>query len=292
MTERSVSVVIPLYNQARWVASAVSSALDQTRPPVEVVVVDDGSTDGGADGLEAIDGAVRVIRQTNAGVARARNAGVAATTGSLVAFLDADDTWHRQKLDLQVDALDALPASCIVHCGLEVVRDDGTLVDTRVDGATGLVADALFLFEASILGSSSTGLVSREAFMQVDGYNPKFSCSADWDFNLRLAELGPVAFVAKPLVKYRHHEGGMHRNVDVMGSDMLGAVAAAVTRKPEHYGPMRKRSLSKIHLMLSGSYLRANRRIDALTHLMQAVALDPRSVTYASGIVRRRITTA
>jgi glycosyltransferase involved in cell wall biosynthesis len=289
MSEATVSVVIPLYNQAQWVAAAVVSALHQTRPPIEVIVIDDGSTDGGARELEALDPAVRVIRQENAGVARAHNAGFAAARGSHVAFLDSDDTWHPEKLELQIDALESVPGSCIAHCGLEVVNDDGTLIDTRLDGAAGLVADDLFLFRGWLLGSSSTGLVAREAFMRVEGYNPNMSCSADWDFNLRMAELGPVAFVPKPLVRYRHHEGGMHRNVDAMRSDMIAAVDAAVARKPVQYRPMRKRSLSKIHLMLSGSYLHSSRRITAVSHLVQAVALDPRSASYALDIVRRRM---
>ena len=84
----AVSVVIPAYNHERFVAAAVTSALEQTQPPIEVIVVNDGSTDGTVDRLSTFGSAIRVISQTNGGVSRARNAGIAATSGDLVAFLE------------------------------------------------------------------------------------------------------------------------------------------------------------------------------------------------------------
>jgi glycosyltransferase involved in cell wall biosynthesis len=97
-----VSCIVPVYNGEAYIGEALDSILAQTWRPLEIIVVDDGSTDGSAAVAEAYGAIVRVIKQANAGCAAARNAGVAAATGEFVAFLDADDLWHPEKLDRQM----------------------------------------------------------------------------------------------------------------------------------------------------------------------------------------------
>src|SRR5687767_14566662 len=109
MTAPTVSVVIPTYNYGRYVGDAIDSALAQTRPPDEVVVVDDGSTDDTPDRLAAYGDRIRVVRQTNQGLSAARNAGIRAAHGDWVAFLDSDDAFHPRKLELQLGALARRP---------------------------------------------------------------------------------------------------------------------------------------------------------------------------------------
>ena len=114
------SVVIPLYNKEREVARAVRSALAQTLPPREVIVVDDGSTDGGAAVVEALAahegrGLVRLVRQRNGGVCAARNRGIAEARGSHVALLDADDAWREGFLAEIASLTDEWP-DCGLYC--------------------------------------------------------------------------------------------------------------------------------------------------------------------------------
>lgn len=105
MTGPSVSVVIPVYNGERYLAEAIESVLAQTSPVTEIIVVDDGSTDGSAAVAERFCPAVRLVSGSHAGAGAARNRGVAESNGTLIAFLDADDVWPPDKLERQLAAL-------------------------------------------------------------------------------------------------------------------------------------------------------------------------------------------
>lgn len=126
MSHPLVSVLIPAYNAERHVAGAVASALGQTYPNTEVVVVDDGSTDGTADVLAPFaERGVRVIRQANAGACAARNRALEEARGDYLQYLDADDFLSPDKIGAQVDLLEASPAGCLAVCGT-VYFEDGT----------------------------------------------------------------------------------------------------------------------------------------------------------------------
>lgn len=107
MTTRRVSVVVPAHNAERYLGEALSSIFAQAVRPLEVIVVDDGSTDGTAEIAAAYEPQVRVIRQTNRGAGAARNAGIDAASGDLIAFLDADDLWTSGRLSTQLEAADS-----------------------------------------------------------------------------------------------------------------------------------------------------------------------------------------
>ena len=113
-----VSVVIPAYNCERYLGRAIRSVLAQTYPRIECIVVDDGSTDGTAEVIDRFGSAVRAIRQENGGAAAARNAGIRTATGRYIAFLDADDYWLRNKLELQIHILEKNPDLVLISTGL------------------------------------------------------------------------------------------------------------------------------------------------------------------------------
>jgi glycosyltransferase involved in cell wall biosynthesis len=109
----TVSCIVPVYNGARFLAEALNSILAQTLPPAQIIVVDDGSTDGTAEVAAAFASRIEYVKQPNAGPGSARNRGIGMAGGSFLSFLDADDLWHPEKLERQLRALDSNPAAGI-----------------------------------------------------------------------------------------------------------------------------------------------------------------------------------
>src|SRR5262249_33901781 len=126
-----VSVIIPTYNRASAVRSAITSALRQTHPQIEVIVVDDGSTDDTKATLAAFGDSIRALHQPNAGVSAARNTALRHARGEFVAFLDSDDEWFDWKLAAQVAAMRGNPAAGLVWTDMSAVDPSGTVIHER-----------------------------------------------------------------------------------------------------------------------------------------------------------------
>ncbi len=266
-----VSVIIPVYNGQDYVADAIRSALLQTYRNIEVIVVDDGSTDDTAVVLQAqaaLDPRVRIIRQANGGVARARNRGLAEARGEFVAPLDADDLWDPAKLARQVDRMiQAGPATGMVYCWWIWVDDQGRAMDRspewRIEGD---VAD--ILLQVNYTGNASVPLYRRRCLDEADGYDETFTrqnaggCE-DWDIALKVAERYGVAVVPELLVGYRRRRDSMSGCCDVMWRSQMLMMAAARKRRPGRAPEVFQRSADQFALCLagisfwSGSYVRA-----------------------------------
>ena len=186
----------------------MQSVLDQTGIDVEVIVVDDGSTDGSPDALRALgDERVRVIENgTSHGVARARNRGIAESRARWVAFLDDDDFWAPRKLQLQVEAAER-EGAVLAYCADAVIRDDLKVLRTRLGQSPENLPQALY--ETNAVGTPSTVLASREVLERVGGFDTAFSACADWDMWLRVSREGRAVRVREILVAYRSHDENM-----------------------------------------------------------------------------------
>lgn len=221
-----VSVIIPAYNAESFIAGTVQSVLGQTFQDFEIIVVDDGSKDGTLAALEPFGNVIRVHRQPNGGVARARNTGVSLAQGSWVAFLDADDLWLPTKLERQLAASSTAP---LVYTDRLNIGARGDLPELQ-SLATPLYDGDLFvrlLREGNFITNTSV-MMRRELFLQLGGFYTGLNGTEDWDMWIRVAEHHPIALVPEPLVKYRFHEGSISRNYERMSRERMIVIARAL----------------------------------------------------------------
>jgi glycosyltransferase involved in cell wall biosynthesis len=285
-----VSVIVPTYNHAAFLAQAIRSALEQTVPPWEIVVVDDGSTDATGDVLRSFGSGIKALRQANRGVARARNAGAALATGQLLAFLDADDAWLPPKLERQIAVLQANPELGLVHCGVEEIDALGRSLRIRLDGLSGSVSTEMLLFRRGvILGGGSAAMIPKTVFDAAEGFDPSLSTSADWDLHFRIARRHSVGFVPAPLVRYRIHGGSMHSNVRAMEADMLRAYAKAFAEKSPDLEGIRRQAYSRLHAVLAGSFFGVAQYRSCLRHTARSLLLSPGNLERFAGLPWRRL---
>ena len=286
---QSCSVVIPAYNADRWIRHTVESALSQTYPLRQVVIVDDGSTDRTADFLSEFGGRILVVRQKNQGVASARNAGAALTDSTHLAFLDADDEWEPDKIALQMANFAAEPNLVMVQCGVMEIDADGHELSGRVlKGRSGHIYRDLVLQEPVVYGGGSGPVFARWVFDLVGGFDPRFSTSADWHLWLRVARHGPVGLVEKQLLRYRIHDSNMHANVDAERHDMLLGLQEAIAGDPT-LSSVSAKALSRCHRTLAGGYWQHGRYGSSVAQMFAASIRDPSNVRYFIGKLWRRI---
>lgn len=203
-----VSVIIPAYNAEATIAQAIESALEQTLAPRQVVVIDDGSTDRTASLVSARFPTVLCLRTANGGPSRARNRGLAEASCSWVAFLDADDIWHPEKLRLQAKALAAASDQAIVATAWTRDRPSqpmGALPPTRLITWREIVRQNAF--------QTSTALLRRQLAFEIGGFRPDFDAAEDWDFWLRASMHSDVLYVDAPLVQYRDVPTGVSKQL-------------------------------------------------------------------------------
>lgn len=200
-----VSVIIPAYNGDRYIVQAVESALSQTFTNLEIIVVDDGSTDGTHQVLQPYLDRIRYIYQENQGVAAARNRGIQESKGDLIAFLDQDDLFFSDKLTAQVALFRASPSLGIVNSGWRLINEQGNAISDiepwryfpKLDLETWIV-------QMPVLPSAM--MFSRQWLELAGGFNSEFDSVDDSDVVLRLAVLGcEAAWLPQVTVSYRQH---------------------------------------------------------------------------------------
>lgn len=203
----TISVVIPAFNAARTLTASLNSALQQTRPPLEVIVIDNNSSDGTADAARNFaDSRVRVISCSRAGAGAARNVGATNATGDLIAFLDADDRWHPEKLSYQVSLLDE--GAFAVGALMRYVSSEGKVLG-RNDRYSRWPAATTALRRADAMPLAiSSWLIRRADFLAVGGFNEEFVRAQDFEFAVRFSQEFPGLLkwpLRKMLLDYQIH---------------------------------------------------------------------------------------
>lgn len=273
-----VSVVTPVYNRADYLPEALDSALSQEFEGLEVVVVDDGSTDGTPEVLRRYGDRIRVHRQENAGQSAAVNTGVGLARGEFVAFLDSDDAWLPGKLARQAPMLDAEPRAALLYAAVEFMDGDSRPIpDPRPPRRTPS-GDVL----GEILGGNfirtPTALFRREAFLAAGGYDPALKCVNDWDMWLRLATGRPVLRDPVPSARYRLHADqsvNLRRRLAEERVTVLERHLPRFEREAPAVAPAARRQLASRLLKLAKLDLREGGLEAADRRIARAVELAP-----------------
>lgn len=200
-----VSVVIPLYNKAASIGRAIGSVLSQTMPDIELIVVDDGSSDDGASIAAAIrDERIRVVRQENSGVSAARNRGVAEARHGLVAFLDADDIWEPRFLEASVSARVRYPEAVAWFADYYNTSPSRSVPAMGATGRVVVIHDyaAWFIRHRGQGLFSSSSLIRKDALVACGGFPEGIRNGEDTDTWFRLSWQGPVVYIGEALAHY------------------------------------------------------------------------------------------
>ncbi|MDX2146347.1 MAG: glycosyltransferase family A protein [Planctomycetota bacterium] len=275
-----VSVIVPVFNMHRYLRGTLESVARQTVPPLEVIVVDDGSTDPGAIALirelEASGvpglGSLRVHRQKNGGLSAARNSGVALAQGDWIVPLDSDDELEPGFLEACARAATRDPKLNVVATGAWFVEEDET-TPSSLWCPVGFDVDSLGVFNAA---SCCTAMIRRSALEAVGGYDPTLSAYEDWDVWCALARLGgraSCATIPDPLVRVRIRQGSMLRSMTIAEHERLRARLIA-----KHFGSggLSPRADIALRLLQSDDAMRRGASADGLAH----VGLGPLPMRY------------
>ena len=277
-----IAVVIPAFEAAATIAAAVASARDQTVAPAEIVVVDDGSTDQTA--ANAAAAGARVLRQANAGPGAARNAGIRATAGEFVAFLDADDTFVLDKLALQVAAL--ADHGVVACCSDAWLLRDGARVGRKHAGRSipATIGYADLLAGNPVIASSV--LARREALLAAGLFDEDRDLIAteDYDLWLRLARRGGIAYLDTPLVGYRIGQPSLGST-----ARFLSGIDKIMRKLGEERAPVRVRArLDRAAELVAAGQGRAARALLREARALGARGLEPRKVWLRSWVAGMR----
>ena len=218
-----VSAILPAYNRERYLGAALESILGQDYRPLEVILVDDGSTDGTARVARSYPG-VRYLYQPNQGAAAARNAGVAASRGEFLSFLDSDDVWTPRKLSLQVDFLLKHPEIGYCLARMQNFPEPGCPLPPRVQPEEAGAPEVGAL--------PSTLIVRREIFDRIGGFDPRYPVGEDIDWFFRAKDSGiPFAILPEVLLRRRLHDTNLTGRKGLGPSPVTKIVKTSLDRR-------------------------------------------------------------
>jgi GT2 family glycosyltransferase len=291
----TVSIITPAFNAERTIVETIESVQKQTYSDFELIIIDDGSKDLTLELVQSVkDERLKVFSYENGGVCAARNRGISRATGEFIAFLDADDLWTSDKLELQLAALQQHPEAGVAYSWNYFF----------IDGQEEISPGKSFFFEGNVypqllvenfLANGSNPLIRKEIIESVGEFDSTFPHCADWDFYLRLAARCPFAVVPKHQVFYRQSFGSMTSQtskIDGIEKQVLTMLEKAYRMAPPEYQFLKNQSLAWIYEYCTQQYLQYSTDISGVNKagqkLWKAICLHPQILLegYGQSLVR------
>ncbi|MFN7141299.1 MAG: glycosyltransferase family 2 protein [Limisphaerales bacterium] len=281
-----VSAIVPAYNAEPFIRETLCSVLSQTYQSIEVLVVDDGSTDRTPSIVEEMaeqDPRIKLFRQKNQGVAAARNLAIAHAKGAYIAPVDADDIWYPTKIEKQVQRMEEYPEAGCAYTWSVSINEKGKLLDAGSQwDLEGKVYEPLVL--RNFVGNASVPLFRTSALGQVGGYNEKLrvlnaqGCE-DWEICLRVAEHYDYCVIQEYLVGYRCYSQSMSYNHEAMGRSYELVMEEVQRRHPEIKPHIHRWSRSLFYLYLTNKSNVSGDLRSSYRWLLKAIKEDPMVLT-------------
>ncbi len=254
-----VSVIIPCYNAEKYIEQAIESALNQTHKYLELIIINDGSTDVSEELIIKycnLDSRVKYFSQQNKGVSFARNEGIKKAVGEFIAFLDADDVWEPENVEKKIKVLNEYKTIDWVFSDMYLADEMLNKTGIREGRDNGNLLNSLLLRKGEIIGVPSNIIVRSSCFEVIDiSFDTNLSTSADWDFCLQLLSKGfSCKRVPLPLWSYRVHEDSMSHNVQTLQSDNLYVLRKAQSQIFFKSFWFKQQCFSNTYLILAGCW--------------------------------------
>lgn len=281
-----ITVVIPAYNGERTIRETIKSLQQQTFQDFELIVINDGSTDRTVEVVESInDNRIKVFSYENRGLSTARNCGITRASAEFITFIDADDLWTSDKLELQLAALKKNPEAGVAYSWTSFmnVNERGqpiSFLPSPQYSFSGNVYKQLLMGDFILSGSNV--MIRREAIDSAGEFEPTLKSCEDWDYWLRLAARWHFVVVPKYQILYRRTPRAMSSKVEVMKEASLIAMERAYEAAPPELQYLKKYTLTNFHTYCASLYLqhRTDRSAvdQAQQHLWSAICLHPQTL--------------
>ncbi|MBW4510593.1 MAG: glycosyltransferase [Scytonematopsis contorta HA4267-MV1] len=277
-----ISVIVPAYNAELTIRETIESVQKQTFSDWELIVVNDGSCDRTLEVVRSIDDErLKVFDYEQGGVSVARNRGISQASGEYIAFLDADDLWASDKLELQLEALQKNPEAGVAYSWIYFIDEEGkpAYAGSRILYEGNVYADLLL---TNFLQSASNPLITKQALVSVGGFDPNIRLGEDWEFYLRLAAKWQYVVVQKYQFFYRQHSNSSSnspskvKEMNIVGSNMLERFFRLAPKELQY---LKNHSLSIFNVYCVDKSLKYSHEINQILpagqYLFKAVLLYP-----------------
>jgi glycosyltransferase involved in cell wall biosynthesis len=289
-----ISVIVPAYNVEKFLAETLDSVLAQTFRDFEIIIVDDGSSDGTpavAQGYSTrYPGTVRYLRQENRGVAVARNEGAKLSQGDILAFLDADDTWLPEKLALQMEFWRKHPGYGLIYADAFAMTEDGKVGRTTMRLKRPRSGDIFpYLLEENFI-SIPTALVRKDLYLKAGGFIEERNMIEDHHFWLKVSRHCQGGFLDKPLACYRYRQGSLsgliNPKIEMWEKDLqvIARIAAEFPEQARLYRARFRRARASIRYGMAFQLYRTNRFAEARKAYVRALIDSPLYVPAWKGL--------
>ncbi|WP_069789917.1 glycosyltransferase family 2 protein [Cyanobacterium sp. IPPAS B-1200] len=246
-----ISVIIPVYNGEKTIQETIKSVLQQTFTDFELIIINDGSTDNTLEKIAQIeDDRVKVLSFANQGVSAARNLGIANSQGDYLAFLDTDDLWTEDKLELQLKALQENKEAVLAYSWINNIDKNSKFLRSYSHILlNGYVYEKLLI--SNFLGTASNPLIRRKVFAEIGNFEESFPYAEDWDLYLRIAKKYDFVCVPLPQILYRISSNSLSTNTTKMEKYGLLVIEKNFADISPSLKSLKKSTLSDFYMYLS-----------------------------------------